>query len=376
MNTSFSKNQIRLGSIFGIPLTFDFSWFIVLFFLTWFLSESYFPAQYKHWQPGWYWFVGGATSLLFFISVLLHEAGHSFVAQKYNYKVKQIKLFIFGGISEITQEPKKALEEFWIAAAGPIVTFLLAGVFYGLSFLLKSSVYFYALFQYLGFINLILAIFNLIPGFPLDGGRILRAVIWAWKRDFTQATHVAATVGRFFGFVFISIGFLEMMAGFWANGLWIAFIGWFLESAAFSQVQRQEITKLLAGKTVEDAYTKAYGLVPYDTTITEFVENDLLIRHRRFFIVEREGKNIGLLTIHDVKRAPRDRWDVTTVEQIMKPLSEIKTVDINLPLTEALKLMDAEGVNQLPVVEDGEITGVITRESLISLLTQHFLGKN
>jgi len=376
MNTSFSKNQIRLGKIFGIPLTFDFSWFIVLFFLTWFLSENYFPHEYKSWSVFWYWFIGSSTSLLFFVSVLLHEAGHSYVAQKFKYNVKQIKLFVFGGISEITQEPTKASDEFWIAAAGPIVTLILAGIFYALAYFTQLNPYFHALFQYLGFINLILALFNLIPGFPLDGGRIFRAIIWGFKKDFNHATHIAATVGRFFGFIFISIGFLEMMAGFWANGLWVAFIGWFLESAAFSQVQRQEITKLLAGHTVEDAYTKAYGLTPYDTTISEFIENDILIRHRRFFIVEKDGKNIGLLTIHDIKRAPRNKWDTITVSEIMKPLNEVKTVEINLPLTEALKLMDQEGVNQLPVVEEGEIVGVLTRESLISLLTQHFLNKN
>ncbi len=374
MNTSFSKNQIRLTKVFGIPLTLDFSWFIVLFFLTWFLSVGYFPREYKNWNPLYYWAVGGATAVLFFVSVLLHEIGHAYVTRKYHYKVKQIKLFIFGGITEIVSEPNKATEEFWIASAGPITTFLLSGIFYALAFITKPFIYFHALFHYLGFINFILAVFNLIPGFPLDGGRILRAIIWGWKKDFSNATHIAATVGRVLGFLFISIGFLEIMAGFWANGLWVAFTGWFLESAAFSQVQRQEITKLLAGHTVEDAYTKAYGLVPHDTTITEFIENDLLIRHRRFFIVEREGKNIGMLTIHDVKRAPREKWNTLTVEQIMKPLNQIKTVGISMPLIEALQFMDEEGVNQLPVVEDGEIVGVLTRENLISLLTQHFLN--
>ncbi len=373
MNTSFSKNQIRLGKIHEVPLTLDFSWFVVLFLMTWILSESYFPKEYKGWEPVWYWIVGGATSVLFFLSVLLHEVGHSFVAKKFNYNVRQIKLFVFGGISEITEEPKKASEEFLISAAGPLVTFLLAGFFYLLAYLTKANVYLFALFHYLGVINLILGIFNLIPGFPLDGGRIFRAIVWGVKKDFQQATHIAASVGRMFGFIFIAIGFLEIMAGFWVNGLWVAFIGWFLESAAFSQVQRQEITKLLSGRKVRDAMSKAYGLLPYNTTIAEFIENEILHRHRRFFIVEKGGENIGLITIHDIQKVPRNLWEETTVTEIMKPLSEVKTVDIDFPLVEALKEMDEEGVNQLPVVENGEIVGVLTRESLISLLTQQFL---
>ncbi len=375
MNSSFSKNQIRMGKVYGIPLTFDFSWFVILFFLTWLLAESYFPKEYKGWEVGWYWIIGSATSILFFFSVILHEVGHSYVAKKFHYNVKQIKLFIFGGISEITEEPKKASEEFLIASAGPVVTFILSGIFYLLAYLTKSNIYLYALFHYLGVINLILAVFNLIPGFPLDGGRIFRAIIWGVKKNFQQATHIAASVGRVFGFIFIAIGFLEIMAGLWVDGLWIAFVGWFLESAAFSLVQRQEITKLLSGHTVEDALSKAYGLVPYNTTILEFVENELLMRNRRFFIVEQLGKNIGLITIHDIHKVPKEKWKEITVAEIMKPISEIKTVDVNLPLVEALKLMDEEGVNQLPIVEDDEIIGVLTRESLISLLTQHFLKK-
>jgi len=373
MNTSFSKNQIRIGRILGIPLTFDFSWFLVLLFLTWILADSYFPHQYKGWPSYWYWIIGAVTSLLFFASVMLHEIGHSYVAKKYNYKVRQIKLFIFGGISEITEEPKSATEEFWISAAGPIVTFVLAGIFYLLASVSKGNIYLFALFHYLSVINFLLGMFNLIPGFPLDGGRIFRAIVWKIKKDFQKATHTAATVGRAFGFILISIGFLEAMAGFWVDGLWVAFIGWFLESAAFSQVQRQEITKLLAGHKVGDAVSKAYGLVPDDTTITEFIENELLVRHRRFFIVEHMGTYVGLLTIHDVNKVPKEKWDETTVAEIMKPIEQVKTVDVNLPLVDALKEMDMEGVNQLPVTENGEIVGVLTRESLISLLTTKFL---
>ncbi len=369
MKTSFNKNQIRMGSIYGIPLTFDFSWFLVLFFITWILAGSYFPNEYKGWSKIYYWAVGAATAFFFFLSVLLHEIGHSIAAKKYNYKVKKVKLFIFGGISEIPEEPKNPKEEFVISVAGPAVTFLLALIFYGLAFLTKNNVHLYALFHYLGLINLLLGIFNILPGFPLDGGRILRAIIWHKKKDFDKATQITAGIGRVFGFIVISIGFFEIMAGYFIDGVWLSFIGWFLESAAFAQLQKEKISKYFEGHTVEEAMSKSYGLVPADTTISEFIQNDILIRHRRAFIVEDKGKNIGLLTIHDIKKIPQDKWETATVTDVMKPLNEVKIVDINYPLEEALKEMNLDGVNQMPVMEENKIVGMLNRESILSFLS-------
>ncbi|VAX24248.1 hypothetical protein MNBD_IGNAVI01-2623 [hydrothermal vent metagenome] len=369
MKTSFKKNQVRFGKLFGIPLTFDYSWFLVLFFVTWILAGSYFPSEYKNWSHVYYWLIGGITSILFFVSVLLHEIGHSLVAKKFNYKVKQVKLFIFGGISEIGEEPRNPKEEFLISVAGPVVTFLLAGLFYGLAAVTKGNEYLYALFHYLGLINLFLGFFNILPGFPLDGGRILRAIIWARTKDFDKANKLAAGVGRIFGFFVIMIGFLEMMAGYFIDGLWMSFIGWFLESAAFAQIQREKFTKYLGGHTVEEAMTKAYGLVPADTTIAEFVQNEILTRHRRSFLVEDYGKYIGLLTVHDIKNVSQNDWEKTKVTDVMKPLDQVKTVEINYPLTDALKAMDKEGFNQMPVLEENKIVGMLSRESIISFFS-------
>jgi len=369
MQTSFKKNQIRLGKIYGIPLTFDFSWFLIILFVTWILAVSYFPSEYKGWSEISYWIVGAVTSILFFVSVLLHEIGHSVVAKKYNYQVKQIKLFIFGGISEIREEPRNPSEEFFIAVAGPAITLLLAGIFYAAAFLFQSNIYLYALFHYLGLINLILGVFNIIPGFPLDGGRILRALIWKKKKDFDKATKIAAGIGRLFGFVLIMFGFLEMMAGFIADGIWMSFIGWFLESAAFAQVQKEKLSKFLDGHFVSEAMTRAFGLVPADTTISEFIQNEILVRHRRAFIVEEGGNYLGLLTIHDIKKIPKDKWNVVKVTQVMKPLDQIKKVDVDFPLSETLKEMDKKGVNQLPVFEGDKIVAMLNRESIFSFLT-------
>ncbi len=376
MKTSFNKNQIRLGSIAGIPLTFDYSWFLVLFLLTWLLSVSYFPSEYKNWDKSYYWISGAITSILFFLSVILHEVGHSLMAKKFDYKVKKVKMFIFGGISEITEEPKQAKEEFLIAAAGPAVTFLLALLFYIIEYFTKNVIIIYAIAHYLFIVNLILGIFNILPGFPLDGGRILRAIIWKRNNNFEKATQITAGIGRIFGFIVITIGFLIAMSGDFFDGIWLSFIGWFLESAAFSQTQKQVLTKYLQGHTVEEAMTKSFGLVPADTTISEFIQNDILIRHRRAFIVEDNSKNIGLLTIHDIKKIPQEKWEKTNVTAVMKPLNEVKIVDVNHPLEEALKEMDKDGVNQMPVMEDGKIVGMLNRESILSFIANINLLSN
>ncbi len=376
MKTSFNKNQIRLGSIAGIPLTFDYSWFLVLFLLTWLLSVSYFPSEYKNWDKSYYWISGAITSILFFLSVILHEVGHSLMAKKFDYKVKKVKMFIFGGISEITEEPKQAKEEFLIAAAGPAVTFLLALLFYIIEYFTKNVIIIYAIAHYLFIVNLILGIFNILPGFPLDGGRILRAIIWKRNNNFEKATQITAGIGRIFGFIVITIGFLIAMSGDFFDGIWLSFIGWFLESAAFSQTQKQVLTKYLQGHTVEEAMTKSFGLVPADTTISEFIQNDILIRHRRAFIVEDNSKNIGLLTIHDIKKIPQEKWGKTNVTAVMKPLNEVKIVDVNHPLEEALKEMDKDGVNQMPVMEDGKIVGMLNRESILSFIANINLLSN
>ena len=370
------RNQIVIGKIMGIPIGLDHSWFLIFALLTWMLAVGYFPKEFKGWEVWEYWVVSAVTSILFFLSVLIHELGHSTIAIHYKLKVRRITLFIFGGIAEITQEPKKAVEEFWIAIAGPITSFLLALVFYLIAKAFAGIKPVYALFQYLALINFILALFNLIPGFPLDGGRVFRAIVWGISKDFQKSTRIAAIVGRFFGFFLILIGVFWMMAGDLIDGLWLAFIGWFLESAAASQLQMQELHKLLAGHTVYDAMTRSFGIVPADMTISELMSNEILSRGRRFFIVRNEDNSInGMLTIHSLKKVPQPDWQTTRVDSIMIPFDKIKKVNSDHPLLDALKEMDENGVNQLPVFENGELVGILSRESIISYLsTLHEIG--
>ena len=220
----------------------------------------------------------------------------------------------------------------------------------------------------MGWINVFLAGFNLIPGFPLDGGRVFRAIVWGITKSFRRATLIAANVGRFIAFLFILFGVWQMFSGNFIGGLWIAFIGWFLESAANAQVQQQTVQDLLAGHTVSQAMNRSFTVITPDTTLQELADDHIFGQGRRFFIVMDGEKMQGLLTLHRIKDAPHDTWGVTTVAERMIPVDEINVTDPDMPLVDALKMMDEDGVNQLPVMKEGRVLGVLSRESLISFL--------
>lgn len=235
------RHTIPIRRIFGISIDLDYSWFLIMGLLAWLLAVSYYPVEFRDWSTGEYWLMGVVTAVMLFVSVLIHEIGHSIVAKKYGVDVPRITLFIFGGVSQIASEPPSAGAEFWIAAVGPTVSFALAALFWELEPLLTWSSPLYALAKYLALINLILGVFNLIPGFPLDGGRVLRAIVWRFTGKYQRATSIAAATGRFFGFLFIFFGVWQMLNRNIIDGLWIAFIGGFLESAAGSQVQLEAL---------------------------------------------------------------------------------------------------------------------------------------
>ena len=371
------KHTIPLGKIIGIPVGLDYTWFLIFVLLTWSLAVNYFPHEFKQWPAAEYWIIGAITSIMLFVSVLLHELGHSVVAIYYKIKVKQITLFLFGGVAEIAGEPPKAIAEFWIAIAGPIVSFLLAGVFYLLKVIFGGVNSLFALFEYLAFINFVLALFNLIPGFPLDGGRVLRAIIWGVSHNLHKATYIAVIVGRFFGFMFIFFGVLQMFGGNMSGGLWIAFIGWFLESAAMSQLHQQYLQDHLTGHTVYEAMSRDYGIVPYDSTLQEVIDNHFLGIGRRSLMVKKDDKFIGMITLHQIKNISQSKWSNTSVSDAMIPDIETEKVDVDFPLWDALLKMDKDGVNQLPVVASEEVIGVLNRESIITFLgsQQEFRNK-
>jgi Zn-dependent protease len=370
-----SSRHLRLGRLAGIPISLDYSWFLIVFLLTWSLGATYFPNQFPGWASWQYWAIGATATLLLFVSVLLHELGHATAARLYGISVREITLFIFGGVAQIQEEPKSAWSEFWIAIAGPIVSLGLGLLFELLALLAEPISQFYAIFSYLGYVNLALFAFNLIPGFPLDGGRVLRAILWGASKDTHRATLIAANVGRFIAYGFIALGLVMILKGNFFDGMWLAFIGWFLESAAVAQVQQQKLRDILSRYHVFQAMNTHLALLPAHTTLDVIVHQHLLSSARRAYLVARDGIPVGMLTIHQIQTVPRQQWEHTTAEDVMIPLEQARIVAPSDDLWTALSAMDREGVNQLLVMDRGQVVGMLSREDVVSFLqTLNALG--
>src|SRR5271169_724312 len=275
------RHTIPIGRVLGIPIDLDYSWFLIAALITWVLAVSYYPVEFKLGTSVEYWLMGAVTAVLFFGSIVLHELAHSWVALRYKIPVHRITLFIFGGVSQIAGEPPGASAEFLIAVVGPLTSFALAALFFFSEPLLANITAALAIAKYLALINGILGLFNLVPGFPLDGGRVFRAIVWGVNKNFRRATLIAASTGRFFGFLFIVWGVWQVLRGSVANGLWIAFIGWFLESAAGAQVQQQMVQGLLVGHKVSEAMGNACAHVSGDTPLQKLVDQEVLTHGRR-----------------------------------------------------------------------------------------------
>jgi Zn-dependent protease len=357
-----------LGRILGIPIQLDLSWFLVFALITWTLAVGYFPATFKNWPTAEYWIVGAVTAVFFFASVLVHELSHSMVARRYHIEVRGITLFIFGGVSQIAGNPPSAGAELLIAVAGPLTSFALAGVFALLGRAFTGVEPLLAPARYLATINVLLGAFNLIPGFPLDGGRVFRSILWGTTHDLRRATRIAGTVGQFIAFLFILFGVYQLFTGNIANGLWIAFIGWFLQSAAVSEVQQQRLHDLLAGHTVSQAMHTDCATAPAGLTLQELIDHHILEGGKRCLVLTTGDQVAGLLTLHHIRETPREQWPVLTAAQVMTPFSQVKKVEPNVELVEALQQMDRDGVNQLPVMADDRLVGMLSRDDVISYL--------
>jgi Zn-dependent protease/CBS domain-containing protein len=363
-----ARRDIPIGRLFGIPIAIDYSWFLIFALLIWLLASSYFPTEFKHWSTYMYWIIGAATAIMLFVSVLIHELGHSLVALHYKVPVRNITLFIFGGVSQITAEPPRALPEFFIAVIGPAISLVLGLVFYGVSPLFEGTKPLWALVRYLAYINVALGVFNLLPAFPLDGGRVFRSIVWGITKNMRRSTIIAANVGRFFGFLFILFGFWQILVGNIGGGIWIGLIGWFLESAASSQAHQVEFQGLLSGHKVSEAMSSHCGLVPEDLTIQQLVDRHILEGGQRCFLVTHGEAPVGLMTLHRIREVSRPDWSHTTASQVMLPLDKLKHITADTDLWAALQMMNRDGVNQLPVMSDSHMAGMLSREDVITFL--------
>ena len=360
---------LRIGRVLGVDIRLDYTWLIILVLIVWSLSTHYFPTTHPGWSVVIYWAMGLITALLFFGSVLAHELAHSLVSQAYGVDVRDITLFIFGGAARISEEPKSARGEFLMALAGPGVSLLVAGLF-GQVWLviLPVSPQLHALAGWLAWINVGLAGFNLIPGFPLDGGRALRAIIWGVTGNLRRATQIAARLGQVVAAGFIFWGIWQILAGNWANGLWIAFIGWFLESAATASRQQVTFRDALAGHRAREVMMTDCPRIARDSPLDVLIDRVVLPSGRRCFPVMEDDRVLGLLTLHNVKQVPRAEWATTRAEEAMIPRDELKTVGPDDDLALVLERMATEDVNQFPVMENGNLLGMVARDSVLAFL--------
>lgn len=357
--------SIKLGRLWGIPIGLHASWFVVFGLVTWSLASGYFPTEYPNLSPLEHWLLGAVTSLLFFGSVLAHELGHAFLALREQIPVRGITLFVFGGVAQIGREPRTPGAEFRIAIAGPIVSFGLSVLFGALWLLDQAIPYLAAPSLWLARINLILAVFNLIPGFPLDGGRVLRALVWKVTGSFHRATQAAAFMGQLVAFGFIGWGVLTIFTGNFFNGLWLAFIGWFLQNAAAASYAQANLQQSLRSVTVSHVMTRECPIVPVQLPLQHLVDEHVLVGGRRCFLVADDGRLRGMLSLRDVSAVPRENWGQTTTGEVMIPMERLAWVRPNTELLAALQTMDDANVAQVPVVEAGQIVGMLSREHVL-----------
>ena len=365
------KGGIPIGTAFGIPLRLHYSWFIIFALVTFSLVYGYFPDTYPDWNSATAIIVGVATSLLFFGSLLAHELMHSITAQRSGIAIHSITLFVFGGVSQMAEEPKKPTDELRIALAGPL-TSLLLGVIFGLVWigLHNTSEIIESISFWLGWINISLAVFNLIPGFPLDGGRVLRSILWWRSGNIRSATKTASRIGRGVGYLFIFGGLWLTFGGDWFNGLWLAFIGWFLENAAAGSYRQMALQDILKGHTVGEIMTQDCTAVPPDLPIDRLAQEHILTSGRRCFPVVENGKLIGLVSIHNIKALPQNLWHARMVRDAMTPFEKMEFVHAGDDLSSVMRMLTEGDVNQLPVVDnDGNIIGMIARDRLLSYIS-------
>lgn len=369
------RNTLRLGTVAGVAYKLDYSWFIMFALGMWSLARYYLPDAHPGWSPSAYWVFGAITSALFFASVLAHELAHLLVARVYGSPMNDSTLFIFGGVARVGQEPRKPHEEVLIALAGPGMSLALATLFYEVWRLgLGISGPIHALSGWLAWLNLLLALLNLIPAFPLDGGRIFRAVLWDGTGDMRRATIIALGVGRLVALSLIFygswLGFWQLRIGLWGEGLWIAIFGWLLNRAIAQSEQQTTLhdRELLSGHTVREAMLtdcpRVLGRLTLDVVVAQVVQ---LSRHR-YFLVGTSGQLAGLLVRDRIDAVPQKRWPNTRVEDVMLPSSRLKTVGPDAALTTVLEHMTAAGEHQLVVIDGERPIGIITRDTLLRFL--------
>ncbi|MGA8342934.1 MAG: site-2 protease family protein [Candidatus Sulfotelmatobacter sp.] len=367
------KSQIKLGTVFGVELGLHYSWLVIALLIT-FSLVAQFHAVNRDWSDALVWSTAIITGVLFFACLFAHELSHAVVAKARGIPVHKITLFLLGGVAQIEKEASDPKTEFWMAIVGPITSGVLGLVMFALAKLsgwilwTSPTTPGTALLVWLGYINLALGAFNMIPGFPLDGGRVLHAILWWSMDDAERSTRAAAIVGQIIAVLFIAFGILRFFQGAGLGGLWIAFIGWFLLQAAGATYMQVKSRTLLRGVRVNDVMSTDSYTVDPELSVQEFVHEQLLRTGRRFFLVVQQGHLLGVITPNEVRTIEPRAWPFTPVRSVMRSADKVHFVSRDTPAMEALEIMGREDVNQLPVMSEGRVEGIVSRAHVLQIL--------
>ena len=382
------RSGFKVGRIFGIEIDIDGSWLFIFFLISWELGTA-FSQLHPEWGGGLAWGIAIATALLFFVSVLLHELAHSLVGQSQGVPVHSITLFLFGGVSDIQREPPSPKAEFLIAIVGPVTSFIIGAILYllagvsagpidtmtGSSVAMAGLSPLSTMLLWLGSINILLAVFNLIPGFPLDGGRVLRSILWAITGNLRRATRWASGVGQVIAWLFIFAGItmvfgaqIPFLGSGLISGLWLAFIGWFLNSAALQSYRQVVVHDVLHGVPVARIMRSNPPTVPSNTSITSLVYDYVMGTDDSAFPVIDNGQLMGIVTLKDIRSVGRDNWDTQKVNQIMTPINKLVVASPDDDAADDLDKLAKQDVHQLPVVRDGKLVGLLRQSDILKWL--------
>ena len=360
--------SVKLGKFMGIPVRIHYTLWLVFILIAWSLATSYMPQQYPGLGTFTYWTIGIMSAIILFASVLVHELSHSYVAKKNGLPIARITLFFFGGVSEMTEEPQDPKVEVKMAAAGPLMSFLIAAVLGGgwyVTRITNAPLVITAILGYGALINAILGVFNLIPAFPLDGGRVFRGSIWAKSGNLIGATRWATRISEVLSLLMMLGGFALIIFGDFVDGIWTVVLGWFIKSGAETSLRQTLIGETLAGVTVRDIMTKTVSTVPPDITVDQLVSDYFLVYHHEGYPVVRDGNLLGLVTLRSVRAIPKETRSSTRVDQAMMHGEPMIVVKSTLSALDAMHRMARERVGRLLVVEDGKLLGIVTRGDLM-----------
>ncbi len=364
--------RVRLFSLLGFDVYIDASWAFIAILITWSLAVGLFPQEVAGLSPGTYWAMGALGAVGLFFSIIFHEFSHSLVARRFGLEMKGITLFLFGGIAEMHDEPETAKSEFWMAIAGPLSSLLLAAAFYGLTVVGENAGWpdtVLALVGYLSFINLVVAIFNMVPAFPLDGGRVLRSILWGWKKNLRWATRVASRMGSGFGYLLMGLGLLSVMAGNVIGGIWWFLIGMFINGASRSSRDQQMLKSALSGEPVRRFMQTEPVTVPPGVRLRELVDDYIYRYHYKTFPVVENGRLVSCISTRRIKEIPQAEWDMRSVGEVADRCDANNTVRPDADAMDALSLMNRTGSGRLLVVEDDRLVGILALKDLLDFLS-------